>query len=116
MLLGALSLALIMTWVGMTFGVHCDFSYMAFYGRGPWENYGDRYLSAEVDVYEGRVEDFVYHYVKPQENGNRTGLRWLTLADAQGQGLNVTGSQPLSIAVWSWLAENLDSGQHIPTP
>lgn len=98
--------------VGMTLGVPAPFKRMAYYGKGPWENYSDRSESAEMGVYRGQVEDFIYHYVKPQENGNRTGVRWLQLTDAEGAGLKVTGVQPLSMSVWPWSVESLEQAQH----
>jgi len=85
---------------------------MAFFVKGPWENYNDRAASAEVGLYTGKVNDFVYHYVKPQECSNRTEVRWLTLNNDKGQGLEIKGTQHLNTSVWPWTAETLDVAQH----
>ena len=67
--------------VGMSTAVSGELERMAYYGKGPHENYIDRNQSAETDVYQGLVSDFIHSYARPQENGNRTGVKWLTLSD-----------------------------------
>ena len=98
--------------VGSSFAVPTSFSIMSYYGKGPWENYSDRSASAEVDVYSGMVEDFVYNYVYPQENGNRTDVRWLKLTDSKGRGLIIKGEKPLSVSVWLWESNQLETAMH----
>ncbi|WP_430811079.1 MULTISPECIES: glycoside hydrolase family 2 TIM barrel-domain containing protein [unclassified Carboxylicivirga] len=98
--------------VGSRFGINKDFTNMSYYGRGPWENYADRKAAAEIDVYSGTVDDFIYHYVYPQENGNRTGVRWLTLTNDKGDGLRIEGTKPLNVSVWPWSADNLEKATH----
>jgi beta-galactosidase len=85
---------------------------MAFYGKGPWENYVDRSQGAVVDVYEGTVSDFIWNYIYPQENGNHTGVRWLNLSN-QTRGISIEGMQPLSTSVWPWSHEQLAKATHI---
>ncbi|WKN43566.1 glycoside hydrolase family 2 TIM barrel-domain containing protein [Tunicatimonas pelagia] len=63
-----------------------------WYGRGPHENYSDRKTSALVGVYEMAVEDLYFPYVRPQENGYRTDVRWLELTNSEGVGLKISGS------------------------
>ncbi|WP_066630862.1 glycoside hydrolase family 2 TIM barrel-domain containing protein [Labilibacter marinus] len=98
--------------VGMQTGVPVNMNNMSYYGLGPWENYSDRASAAEVDVYTGKVDDFVFEYAQPQECSNRTGVRWVKLSDAKGKGLQVKGTQPLSVSVWPWTAESLFSVRH----
>ena len=64
---------------GSRLGINKEMHTMQFYGRGPWENYRDRKLAAEIGQYRGEVEDFLNEYVKPQECGNRCDVRWLEL-------------------------------------
>ena len=99
--------------VGMQTQCSADYDRMTFYGRGPHENYSDRCLSAFVSVYDGRVDDFCYDYVRPQENGNRTGVRWLSLRNAAGRGVQFIGRQPLSVAVRRCSPEALERAEHI---
>ena len=97
--------------VGMQFQVDPNYSNMSFFGKGPYENYWDRSESAEVDLYTGKVDDFFYHYVRPQESSNRTQVRWLQLEDRSG-GVRFTGEKPLSVSVWPYTPENIDQAQH----
>ena len=98
--------------VGMQMQCGADYDRMMFYGRGPHENYSDRCLSAFVSVYDGHVDDFRYDYVRPQENGNRTGVRWLCLRNAAGRGVQFIGRQPLSVAVRRCSPEALEEAGH----
>jgi beta-galactosidase len=63
-----------------------------WYGRGPHENYSDRKTSALVSRYEMPVEDLSFSYIRPQENGYRTDVRWLELTNEEGIGLRISGS------------------------
>lgn len=98
--------------VGMSTAVSGELERMAYYGKGPHENYIDRNQSAETDVYQGLVSDFIHSYARPQENGNRTGVKWLTLSDYAQHSFSVKGLQDLSMSVWPWSAENLQEADH----
>ena len=54
-----------------------------WYGRGPIENYIDRYTAAEVGIYQSKVRDLFQPYIRPQENGNRSDIKWLSITDNQ---------------------------------
>ncbi len=99
--------------IGMTTQLASEFSLMSFYGKGPYENYSDRCRAAEVNIYSGKVEDFIFHYVRPMENGNHTEVRWLALRNAAGNGLMVVGKQPLNTSVWPYTTENITKAAHI---
>ena len=98
--------------VGSTFNTPNTNVNMSFYGKGPWENYSDRNGAAEVDVYRGKVEDFLHNYVKPQENGNRTEVRWLALKDGKDSGFKIVGDKPLSVSVWPWTSKQIEKALH----
>lgn len=98
--------------VGMTTAVNGSLERMSYYGKGPFENYIDRNQGAEVNVYSGLVSDFVHNYARPQENGNRTGVRWLTLSSYDKQQFEVTAEQELSMSVWPWSAQNIQDATH----
>jgi len=98
---------------GMTTKVAKHLGEMSFYGRGPFENYSDRNQGADIGIYSGKVKDFVYSYVMPQESSNRTDVDWLTLSNSQKElTLTVDGKEDLSISVWPWTAENIDHAKH----
>ena len=86
---------------------------MAYLGRGPHENYWDRNTGAAVGLYSGSVEDMIHVYVRPQENGNRTDVRWLTLTDDDGTGLLAVGMPLLSISAWPFSMKDLEQAKHI---
>ena len=98
--------------VGTEVAVSDELSNMSYYGKGPWENYSDRSFAAEVDEFNGKVDDFIFEYVQPQECSNRTEVRWLKLTNEKGQGLLIKGDEPLSCSVWPWTGEMLEKATH----
>ena len=99
--------------IGLTTAFSNNLQTMSFFGKGPYENYSDRCHAAEVNIYSGKVEDFCFKYVRPQENGNHTQVRWLALRNATGTGLMVIGKQPLNTSVWPYTADTLIKAAHI---
>ncbi|NOX55816.1 MAG: DUF4981 domain-containing protein [Planctomycetes bacterium] len=97
---------------GMTFSVPRRFSQVQWYGRGPHETYWDRKTGAEIGIYSSSVEEMVFPYVRPQDTGNRTDVRWMALTDASGVGLRIEGLQPLSVSVWPFTLADLESATH----
>ena len=95
---------------GMRMILPHDHKNLLFYGRGPWENYSDRNESSFIGLYEQSTDEQLFPYVRPQESGNKTDVRWLELTDAQGVGLRIEGLQPLSISAMPHRAEDLDPG------
>jgi beta-galactosidase len=94
--------------VGMRFNHAAALDTMSWYGRGPQESYADRLAGAALGRYSGKVAD-QYHmgYMRPQESGNKTGVRWLALTDAGGAGIRVTGAAPLSVNALAFPYEDL---------
>ncbi|GHU80156.1 beta-galactosidase [Bacteroidia bacterium] len=82
---------------GMRMTLPAEFEKVEYYGRGPWENYSDRNTASLIGIYKNTVSDFGFDYIRPQENGNRTDVRWATLTNKDGFGLKITGKQPLNI-------------------
>jgi beta-galactosidase len=97
------------------FGMRMELPYeienLQYYGRGPWENYSDRKSSAFVGLYQDKVENqFVENYIRPQENGYKTDVRWLQLTNNEGVGLRIEGAQPLGFSALHYRAEAMDPG------
>ena len=80
--------------VGLQLRVPGSFNTFTWYGRGPHETYSDRKESGRVGLYSGTVDEQYVPYVVPQENGNKTDVRWAALTDAAGHGL-LAVAQPL---------------------
>jgi beta-galactosidase len=95
---------------GMQMRLAPEFETFAYYGRGPWENYSDRNTSSFVGIYNSTVSEQAFDYMRPQENGNKTDVRWLTLTNSEGLGIKIAGIQPLSVKVAHNTAEDLDFG------
>lgn len=84
---------------------------LSWYGRGPWENYQDRNTAAFLGIYEDEVSNqFTWTYIRPQESGYKTDVRWLELTNGQGSGIRFAGAQPLSFSALHIPTEQLDPG------
>ncbi len=77
--------------VGMRWEMPVNFDNLKYFGRGPHENYIDRNHSAFVGIYESKVADQYFKYVRPQENGYKTDVRWFELRNENGLGLKISG-------------------------
>jgi len=75
--------------IGMRMQLQKKYDSMHYYGRGPWENYQDRKASAFIDVYSSKVKDQYVPYIRPQENGYKTNVRWAAFSDSENNGLLV---------------------------
>ncbi len=102
---------------GMRFAMPGSFDTLDFYGLGPWENYVDRCSSAVVGRYVQSVNDqYHYGYVRTQESGTKTGLRYLRVLDASGLGLEVTSDAKFSGSVLPFSQRDLDMALSNPLP
>ncbi|HET8855755.1 MAG TPA: glycoside hydrolase family 2 TIM barrel-domain containing protein [Salinimicrobium sp.] len=95
---------------GMRMRLPKAFDNLEYYGRGPWENYSDRYTAAFLGIYDAKVSDQKMPYIRPQEYGNRIDTRWIKLSNDEGKGLVIEGKQPLSFSALNVLTEDLDPG------
>lgn len=95
---------------GMQLSLTEGFEYLEYYGRGPVENYSDRKESAFMGRYSSTVTEQFYPYIRPQECGNHTDVRWLTLTDNRGVTLKVSGEQPLNFSALHYSVDDLDAG------
>jgi beta-galactosidase len=96
--------------VGMAMILNGDFEDISWFGRGPHENYWDRKTGAPVGLYEGKVIDQYHPYVRPQENGNKTDVRWVALTNSEGMGFLAVGEPYLSVSAQHFLNEDFDEG------
>lgn len=85
---------------------------IAYFGKGPQENYSDRSCGAFLGLYRSTPEKFMHSYITPQENGNRCDVRWLSLTASDGRGVQFVGAEPLSVSVWNCTQESLDKARH----
>jgi len=95
---------------GMIMSLNNEFDNFTYYGRGPWENYSDRNTASQLGLYNSNVADQYVPYTRPQENGYKTDLRWLTLTNNEGKGLRFEGLQPISASALNNWPEDFDPG------
>lgn len=98
--------------VGMQTSINRDLENITWYGRGPHENYIDRKVGADVGIYTSKIDDFIEPYVFPQENANRTDIRWMLLSDKKNTGLIIIADSLLSMSAWPYTEENLNNARH----
>ena len=95
---------------GMQLQMPRQFDAIQYYGRGPVENYIDRNSSEFLGIYNNKVSAEYYPYVRPQESGNHTDVRWFRVLDAKGRGLEFFSDAPMEASALNYLVEDLDDG------
>lgn len=98
--------------VGLQGAINRNFDSLTWYGKGPLENYADRNTGFDVAIYAKNIEGFMEPYAVPQENGNRTDVRWMAFCDKKGGGLLVVADSLLSVSAWPYTEQNLQSAKH----
>ena len=98
--------------VGMLLTLPGTFENIEWYGRGPAENFIDRHTGSHVGVYQSAVEDFFVPYIKPQETGNRTDVRWVALTNDSGAGLLAVGSPVMEVNALHYTPWSLEGPAH----
>ena len=95
---------------GMQLQMPRSFETLEYYGRGPVENYADRNHNTFLGRYRQSVDSQFYPYVRPQETGNKTDLRWWRVLDIGGNGLEIRAEVPFSASALHYTIESLDEG------
>ena len=98
--------------IGMRMQMPKEFNNMTYFGRGPWENYQDRKAAAFIDLYASKVADQYVPYIRPQENGYKTDVRWMALSNQENNGLLVVSKnikKGLSVSALHMPNEDFDT-------
>ena len=95
---------------GMQMPMPRCFETVEYYGRGPVENYIDRNHCTDLGIYRQSVDEQFYPYIRPQENGTKTDIRWWKMLNAAGNGLQVVAAAPFSASALHYTIESLDEG------
>ena len=85
---------------------------LEYYGRGPWENYVDRLTGSFLGRYRSTVAEQHVDYIRPQDNGYKSDVRWVEFTDADGKGVRVSGSVPLFVQALHYGWEDLEFARH----
>jgi beta-galactosidase len=95
---------------GMNWILPEGFETIEYYGNGPVENYQDRDYAAPAGIYKQSVAQQFYPYIRPQENGNKTGIRWFKIMNNKGKGLLIQSDTQLSMSALHFFDNDLDDG------
>lgn len=96
---------------GMQLQMPYEMDHSKFYGRGPIENYADRNNCTFLGIYKQTAKEQFYSYIRPQENGNKTDIRWWNQTTIGGKGLQFRAEAPFSASALHYSIESLDDGE-----
>ena len=98
--------------LGFSLNFPSDMSKVSYYARGPRASYIDRLDGEDFGLYETTVKDMYEPFAHPQSNGNRIGLRWLTLTNNEGNGVKVETSGDVAFSLTPWTEAELRTARH----
>jgi beta-galactosidase len=94
---------------GMQMTIPEGFEQFTWYGNGPEPTYWDRKTGGRIGEYTSTVDEMFVHYSRPQENGNKTDVRWLTLTNEDGIGIMAIGEPVLSTSAWHYTIHDMET-------
>ncbi|BBI33026.1 glycoside hydrolase family 2 TIM barrel-domain containing protein [Cohnella abietis] len=98
--------------IGILFEMDSSFDTVTWYGKGPHENYWDRSTGAKIGLFSGKVIDQVEPYLRPQETGNKTEVRFATLTNKDGKGIRVEGAPVFELNALPYTPYELEQYDH----
>ncbi|GIP30115.1 beta-galactosidase [Paenibacillus sp. J23TS9] len=99
--------------IGLQLQIPGDMEHVKWYGRGPGESYSDSKEAGRIGVYQSTVDGLFTPYIYPQENGNRTDVRWVSIVDEAGIGLLAAGAPVLEFSARRYTDGDLEEAQHM---
>lgn len=93
---------------GMQMQMPEEFNRITYYGRGPLENYQDRKSSTNLGKYSQTVDEQFYPYIRPQETGTKSDIRWWKQMNMGGNGIKFFAEAPFSASALHYSIESLD--------
>lgn len=100
--------------MGIKFAMDKSYSNVKYYGLGDGENYSDFDTQSNIGIYNQTTDDFFENYIRPQDNGNRSQVRWFELTDEKGCGIKATAlNQPFNFKVDTIDEQSVNDGNHI---
>lgn len=98
--------------ISMRLTLKQSFDHLTWYGKGPHENYWDRATGARVGIYHGKVSEQMVPYLRPQECGNKTEVRWAAITDASGKGLMIKGLPHIELNALPFTPFEIEASDH----
>ncbi|WP_245208918.1 beta-galactosidase subunit alpha [Gottfriedia endophytica] len=102
------------TWpkVGLEMKIPVNLSHASWHGRGQWESYPDSKLACKMGIYKMTVDEMFFPYVFPQENGNRTDVKWASFHNGVNFGLYTKGNTSMNMSAHYFTKEDIEEAQH----
>ena len=98
--------------IGLQFEIEKELQNIDWYGRGPHENYIDRESGAAISTYQTTLDQWITPYVRPQENSNRGGIRWLRFSQGTHQLQFSAVGEPFCASAWPYTTNTLEQTTH----
>ncbi len=98
--------------LGISLQLNTVLEKLQWYGNGPWENYADRKDCTPIGLWKSTVTEQYVPYPRPQECGNKEGVRWLTLTDAKSKGLKISTPDEMSFSALHYTVQDLDKAKN----
>ncbi|GAB2553768.1 beta-galactosidase, LacZ type [Gracilibacillus alcaliphilus] len=98
--------------IGLRLEMPSDYQALTWFGKGPHETYWDRQTSGKVAIHQSDVASQLAPYLKPQESGNKCGVRWLEITDHGDEGLRITGNPTVEVSVAPYTPFELEEASH----
>ncbi|MDD3080479.1 MAG: glycoside hydrolase family 2 TIM barrel-domain containing protein [Paludibacter sp.] len=95
---------------GVKMQMPAEFQKIEYYGHGPFENYSDRNNSSNLGIYDQTVDEQFYPYIRPQETGTKTGIRYWDMMNIAGKGIRITADNEFTASALNYSIESLDEG------
>ncbi|MAO65630.1 MAG: hypothetical protein CL666_11585 [Balneola sp.] len=99
--------------VGMQMQIPGNYSTMSWFGRGPEESYADRKTGINLGTYSGQIDELWVDYPVPQENGNRTDVRWAAFTNEAGNGFIAVADEVINVSAWPYTLNELQDSDHM---
>lgn len=97
---------------GMSLAIPSNYENINYYGKGPHESYFDRNLGNKIARYTQKIEDWHTPYIRPQENGNRSEVRWVQFTNDEGNGLRIEAATTLNVTAHNYKPAQLEAAKH----
>jgi beta-galactosidase len=98
--------------IGYEIQVPNNFQQFSWYGRGPQHSYSDKKQGAKFGQYTGTIDEQFFNFPVPQENGNKSNVRWLSVTNSENKGLKLSGMQSLNTSIRKYSVMNLSTACH----
>ena len=98
--------------IGLELALNREFDRVTWYGRGPGESYSDSKAAGKIGVYRKKVEEMHTPYIYPQENGNRTDVKWMAITNVRELGIIASAKDSMEFTIHDYTKEDLEEAKH----